>query len=137
MRKLTGHLLRLLDDLPNDRLLLRVASRATAFPSRLREELSARFEESYRELDLAPLTWGDAALAAAAASEGGDEHLPGNRGLDVRGAAGDRETAEKPGVRRRPPMRRPMPARWPGQTAASRCAAIAPLSSGAYAAGPR
>ena len=73
MRHLTDQLLRLLDDLPQDRLLLRVASRSAAFPTRLREKLSARFEErSYRELNLAPLTWADAALAAAAESENGD-----------------------------------------------------------------
>jgi hypothetical protein len=72
MGKLTDQLLRLLDDLPYDRLLLRVASRSAAFPTRLREKLSARFEESYQELNLAPLTWGDAAQAAAAESENRD-----------------------------------------------------------------
>jgi hypothetical protein len=72
MRKLADQLLRLLDDLPLDRLLLRVASRSAAFPMRLREKLSARFEESYRELNLAPLTWADAAQAAAAESRNGD-----------------------------------------------------------------
>jgi hypothetical protein len=72
MRTLTDQLLRLLDDLPHDRLLLRMASRSAAFPSRLREELRARFKASYRELDLAPLTWADAAQAAAAESKNGD-----------------------------------------------------------------
>jgi len=72
MRKLADNLLRFLDDLPGDRLLLRVASRSAAFPSRLRDGLSARFEGSYRELDLTPLTWGDMARAAAVALAAGD-----------------------------------------------------------------
>lgn len=76
MRKLTDQLFGLLDDdLPRDRLLLRVASRSAAFPSRLREGLSTRFEDGYRELNLAPLTWLDVERAAAIVLVGGD--VPG------------------------------------------------------------
>ena len=54
MRKLTDQLLGLLDDdLPRDRLLLRVAGRSAAFPSRLRDGLSTRFYDC-QELNLAP-----------------------------------------------------------------------------------
>ena len=75
MRKLTDQLLGLLDDdLPRDRLLLRVAGRSAAFPSRLRDGLSTRFYDC-RELNLAPLTWRDVEQAAAVALESRD--VPG------------------------------------------------------------
>jgi hypothetical protein len=53
-------------------VLLRVAGRSAGFPTRLREKLSTRFEGSYQELNLAPLTWADAAQAATAESPSGD-----------------------------------------------------------------
>jgi hypothetical protein len=75
MRKLTDQLLGLLDhDLPRDRLLLRVAGRSAAFPTRLRDELNTRFSDC-RELNLAPLTWRDVEQAAAVALKGTD--VPG------------------------------------------------------------
>jgi hypothetical protein len=74
MRKLTDQLLDLLDELPCDRLLLRVAGRSAAFPSRLRDGLRARFGDC-RELNLAPLTLRDVEQAAAVTLKDGD--VPG------------------------------------------------------------
>jgi len=72
MRKLTGQLLALLDeDLPIERLLLRVAGRSAAFPSLLRDGLSSRFGD-LQELSLAPLTLADVERAAEAGLPGGD-----------------------------------------------------------------
>lgn len=75
MRKLTDQLLGLLDDdLPRDRLLLRVAGRSAAFPSRLRDGLSTRFYDC-QELNLAPLTLRDVEQAAMVALDSRD--VPG------------------------------------------------------------
>ena len=72
MRKLTDQLLGLLDDdLPRDRLLLRVAGRSAVFPTRLREGLRARYYDC-QELNLAPLTWRDVEQAAAVTLKGRD-----------------------------------------------------------------
>lgn len=65
MPKLTDNLLRLLDDLPSGQMLLRVAGRSSAFPTRLHDELDDRFQGSCRSLGLAPLTWSDVERAVA------------------------------------------------------------------------
>ena len=70
MRTLSDQTNRLLDELTNGPLHLRVASRSAGYPTRLRGALKDRFGESYAELDLAPLTAGDALLAAQVAGFG-------------------------------------------------------------------
>ncbi len=75
MRVLADKLPQVLEQLPRDNLRLRVASRAYAFPARLREQLEKLFDANAAEFELVPLTRSNVATAAAAHGRDGSAFL--------------------------------------------------------------
>ena len=72
--KLVGGLTRLLDELPVERLTLRLASRSSAWSNRLDKELDQRFD-TVKRLTLCPLTHSSAADAARVADVDPEQFL--------------------------------------------------------------